>query len=125
MSSSNSCFLSCTQVSEETGKVLFKNFPQFVVIHTIKGCVEKEIQMAKKYMTISLPSLITREIETKSPGIFYSDQIRINVNIWEYPTLARFYRQKDLFTSGNLVNENIHFIPPVKILNVLIGGHED
>ena len=43
MSSSNSCFLTHIQVSHKTGKVswysgiLFKNFPQFVVIHTIKG----------------------------------------------------------------------------------------
>ena len=38
----NCCFLTHTQVSQETGKVvwyshLFKSFPQFVVIHTIKG----------------------------------------------------------------------------------------
>ena len=42
MSSSNRCFLICIQVSQEAGKVigyshLFKNFPWFVVIHTIKG----------------------------------------------------------------------------------------
>ena len=42
MSSSNYCFLNRIQVSQETGKVvwnshLFKNFPQFVVIHTVKG----------------------------------------------------------------------------------------
>ena len=43
MSISNCCFLTCIQeVSQETGKVvwyfhLFKNFPQFVVIHTVKG----------------------------------------------------------------------------------------
>ena len=42
MSSSNCCFLTCTQVSQETGKVvwysyLLKNFPRFVVIHTVKG----------------------------------------------------------------------------------------
>ena len=41
MSGSNCCFLTCIQVSQETGKVvwyshLFK-FPQFVVIHTVKG----------------------------------------------------------------------------------------
>ena len=44
MSSSNSCFLSCIQVSQEAGQVvwyphLFENFPQFVVIHTVKGFV--------------------------------------------------------------------------------------
>ena len=42
MSSSNCCFLTCIQVSQEAGYVawyshLFKNFPQFVVIHTVKG----------------------------------------------------------------------------------------
>ena len=41
-SSSNCHFLSCIQASQETGQVawysrLFKNFPQFVVIHTVKG----------------------------------------------------------------------------------------
>ena len=42
MSSSNCCFLTCIQISQEAGKVvwyshLFKNFPQFIVIHIIKG----------------------------------------------------------------------------------------
>ena len=42
MSGSNYCFLTCIQISQDAGKVvwyshLFKNFPQFVVIHTVKG----------------------------------------------------------------------------------------
>ena len=42
MSGSNCCFLTCIQVSQEAGKVvwyfhLLKNFQQFVVIHTVKG----------------------------------------------------------------------------------------
>ena len=46
MSSSNCCFLTCIQVSQEVGKVvwyscLLKNFPQFAVIHTIKGIVNE------------------------------------------------------------------------------------
>ena len=41
MSSSNCCFLTCIQVSQEADKAVwcshyFKNFPQFVVIHTVK-----------------------------------------------------------------------------------------
>ena len=41
MSSSN-CFLTCIQISQEAGQVvwyshLFQNFPQFTVIHTVKG----------------------------------------------------------------------------------------
>ena len=42
MSSDNYCILTCIQVSQEAGNVvwysqLFKNFPQFVMIHTVKG----------------------------------------------------------------------------------------
>ena len=42
MSSSNYCFLTCVHISQEAGQVvwyshLLKNFPQFIVIHTVKG----------------------------------------------------------------------------------------
>ena len=55
MSSSKCCLLTCVQVSQEAGQViwyshLFQNFPQFIVIHTVKsfgvgsvkGCVALE-----------------------------------------------------------------------------------
>ena len=48
MSSFNCCFLTCIQISQEAGQVvwyyhLFKNFPQFFVIYTVKsfGIVNK------------------------------------------------------------------------------------
>ena len=42
MSSSNCCYLTCIQISQEAGQVvwyshLLKNFPQFIVIHIVKG----------------------------------------------------------------------------------------
>ena len=42
MSSYNCCFLTYIQISQEVGQVvwyshLFQNFPQFIVIHTVKG----------------------------------------------------------------------------------------
>ena len=42
MSSSNRCFFTCVQIFQEAGQVvwyshLFQNFPQFVVIYTVKG----------------------------------------------------------------------------------------
>ena len=42
MSSSNYCFQICIQISLEAGQViwyfhLFQNFPQFIVIHTVRG----------------------------------------------------------------------------------------
>ena len=41
-STCNGCFLTCIQISQEAGKVvwyslLFKNLQQFVVVHTVKG----------------------------------------------------------------------------------------
>ena len=42
MSGSNCCFLTCIQIFQKAGKVVWyshilKNFPQYVVIHTVKG----------------------------------------------------------------------------------------
>ena len=42
MSSSNCCFLTCIQISQEADQVVwyshvFQNFPQFIMIHTVKG----------------------------------------------------------------------------------------
>ena len=42
MSSSNCCFLTCKQISQEAGQVVWyshlsQNFPQFIVIPTVKG----------------------------------------------------------------------------------------
>src|SRR5574340_87318 len=42
MSSSNCCFLTCTQISQEADQVVWyshlsQNFPQVIVMHTVKG----------------------------------------------------------------------------------------
>ena len=60
MSGSNCCFLTCVQVSQEAGKVvwyshLFKNFPQFVVIHTVKCMHGPQDNLAQKHVLSSLP----------------------------------------------------------------------
>ena len=50
MSSSDCCFLTCIQVSQEQVRYshFFKNFPQFVVIHTVKSfsvVIETEVDV--------------------------------------------------------------------------------
>ena len=57
MSSSNCCFLTCIHISQEAGQVvwyshLLKNFPQFVVIHTLK-----KQESARKTFTSALWAL--------------------------------------------------------------------
>jgi len=62
MSSSNCCFLTCIQISQEAVQVvwyshLLKNFPQFVVIPTVKGfgIVNKEVDV---FLELSCFSII-------------------------------------------------------------------
>ena len=58
MSSSNCCFLTCIQISQEACKVvwyshLLKSFPQIVVIYTVKGfgVINKaEVDIPKLYL---------------------------------------------------------------------------
>ena len=51
MPNSNCCFLTCIQISQETGQVvwyshLFYNFPEFVVVHTVKGfCIANKAEV--------------------------------------------------------------------------------
>ena len=57
MFSSNCCFFTCLQISQEAGQVvwyshLFKNFPQFVVIHVVKGF--GVVNEAKVYVFLEL-----------------------------------------------------------------------
>ena len=65
MSSSNSCFLTCIQVSQEAGKViwyscLFKNFPHFVVIYTVKGfSIVNEAEVDIFLIVLHVISLVT------------------------------------------------------------------
>ena len=66
MSSSNWCFLSGIQVSQEAGQVvwyshLFKNFQQFAVIQTVKGFSivnEAEVYVFLKFSCFSMTQLL-------------------------------------------------------------------
>ena len=63
MSSSNCCFLTYIQASQEAGKVFcyshhFQNFPQFVVIHTVKGfCVVNEAEVEFFWNFLAFPMI--------------------------------------------------------------------
>ena len=87
MSSSNCCFLTCIQISQETGKVvwyfhLLKNFPQFVVIHTVKdfGIVNK----AEIDVSLELSCFFN---DPKDVGNLISDSSafsKSSLNIWNF-----------------------------------------
>ena len=91
MSSSNCCFLTCMQISQEAGQVvwyshLLKNFPQFVVIHTVKGfgVVNKaEVDVFWNSLAFSMINDFTSIL------IFFS-----SILIWTLPVLIMYLRKK-------------------------------
>ena len=86
MSSSNCCFLTCIQISQEAGQVvwyfyLLKNFPQFVMIHPVKGfnvVNEAEVDIFLEFFCLFRdPTDIGNLISTSSA---FST---CNLNIWK------------------------------------------
>ena len=87
MSGSNCCFLTCIQVSQETDKVVwyshvFKNFPQFFVIHMVKGFSivnEAEVDVFLEFSCFFYdPKNIGNLINGSSASAFSKP----NLNIW-------------------------------------------
>ena len=91
MSGSNCCFLTCIQISQEAGQVvwyshLFKNFPQFVVIHTIKGfgIVNKaEVDVFLELSSFSDDPMDVGDLTSGSSAFFKS-----SLNIWKFTVQA-------------------------------------
>ena len=92
MFSSNCCFLTCIQISQEAGKVvwyshLLKNFPQFVVIYTVKGfdIINKaEIDIFFLLLLLSFPCFSNDPTDV---GILISGSSAFsisNLNIWKF-----------------------------------------
>ena len=87
MSSFNCCFLTCIQISQEVGKVvwyshLFKNFPQSRMIHIVKGFdkVNKaEIHVFLKFSCFFNDSADVGNLNSGSSTISKS-----SLNIWKF-----------------------------------------
>ena len=69
MSSSNCCFLTYIQVSEEAGEMilyfqLLKNFPQFVVVYTVKGF--NVVNQAEVYVFLEFSSFFYVSVDVSN-----------------------------------------------------------
>ena len=87
MSSSNCCFLICIQVSQEAGQVswysqLLKNFPQFVVIYTVKnfGVINK----AEVYVFLVFPCFFDDPVDVANLISGSSSFSKSSLNIWKF-----------------------------------------
>ena len=87
MSSSNCCFLTCIQVSQEAGKVvwyshLLENFPQFIVTQTVKGFSivnEAEVDIFMEPSRFFCDLMYVSNLISGSSGFF-----KFSLNIWEF-----------------------------------------
>ena len=87
MSSSNCCFLTCIQASQEADKVvwyshLLKNFPQFVVIHIVKGfsiVSEAEVDAFLEFSCFFYDPKNAGNLISSSPAFYIS-----SLNIWKF-----------------------------------------
>ena len=84
MSSSNCCFLTWIQISQEAGQVvwysrLFQNFPQFAVIHTVKGFGIVNKAEVDVFLELSCFLMIQRML-----AIWSSAFSKSSLNIWKF-----------------------------------------
>ena len=87
MSSSNCCFLTCIQVSQEAGQVvwyshLFQNFLEFIVIHTVEGfCV---VNKAEIYVCLELSCFFDDSSDVGNLISGSSAFSKASLNIWKF-----------------------------------------
>ena len=87
MSTSNCCFLTCIQVSEEAGQViwysqLFQNFPQFIVIHTVRGF--SIVSKAEIDVFLELSCFFDDPADVGNLISGSSDFSKTSLNIWKF-----------------------------------------
>jgi len=88
MSSSNCCFLTCIQISQEVGQVLwyshlFKIFPQFIVIHTVKRF--RTVNKAERDVFLELSCFFDDPANVGSSLISGSSAFsKTSFNIWKF-----------------------------------------
>ena len=86
MSSSNCCFLTCIQIFQEAGEVvwyshLFQNFPQFIVIHTVKGF--DIVNKAEKDVFLELSCFFDDPVDVDNLISGSSAFSKTSLNIWK------------------------------------------
>ena len=107
MSSSNCCFLTCIQVSQEAGQViwyshLFQNFPHFIVIHTVKGF--GIVKKAERDVFLELACFFDDPVNVGNLISGSSAFCKTSVNIWKFTVQGIVAVSKEHFQSLSFPN---------------------
>ena len=89
MSSSNCCFLTCIQVSQGVGEVvwhshLLKNFLQLVVIHTVRGFGVANKAEVDVFLELLAFSMIEQMLDVGNLISGSSAFSKSSLNIWKF-----------------------------------------
>ena len=87
MSSSNCSFVTCIQISQEAGQVvwyshLFQNFPQFIVIDTVKGF--GVVNKAEIDVFLELSCFFDDPVDVGNLISGFPASSKSSVNIWKF-----------------------------------------
>ena len=93
MSRSNCCFLICIQISQEADQVVwyshvFQNFPQFIVIHTVKGF--GIVTQAEIDIFLELSSFFHDPADVGNLISGSSDFSKTSLNIWRRTLIIKW-----------------------------------
>ena len=131
MSSSNCCFLTHIHVSQETGKMvgyshLFRNFPQFVVIHTVRSfCIVNEAEVdvflefpCFLYDPTNIGNLISASSTFSKPNFYiwkFSVQLLLKSSLKDFEhNLASMRNECSCLIVQTLFAPALHYFPAIK-----------
>ena len=114
MSSSNCCFLTCIQISQEAHQVawyshLLKNFPQFIVIHTVKGF--GIVNKAEIDVFLELSSFFRDPVDVGNLISGSSAFSKTSLNIWKFTVhvwLTHMQIHKHTCTHSHTQGSSLH-----------------
>ena len=87
MSGSNYCFLTCVQISQEADQLVwyshfFQNFPQFIVMHTVKGF--DNVNKAEEDVFLELSCFFDDPLDVGNLILASSAFSKTSWNIWKF-----------------------------------------
>ena len=111
MCSSNCCFLTCIKISQESGQVvwychLLKIFPQFFVIHAVKGFAAAAAKLLQSCPTLCNPIDGSPPV-SPIPGILHARTLEWVVisfsNAWKWKVKVKLLSRVRLFVTWGTV----------------------
>ena len=123
MSSSNCCFLACIQISHEAGQVVWyshlsQNFPQFIVIHTVKGFGIVNKAEIDVFLELSCFFHDPADVGNLIPGSSAFSKTSLNIRKWGQKWLFSFCLYLPLNQIILIHRDILNILLPSKVISI-------